>query len=91
MSETFNRTDKLTAVGGFGRYSITFQRTDNSSDASKLQVEETHTINVRTNIVHAEYLLVMVKVRATENATSWRDRKCNALITRHVISYNMTM
>ena len=60
MSETFNRTDKLTAVGGFGRYSITFQRTDNSSDASKLQVEETHTINVRTNIVHAEYLLVMV-------------------------------
>lgn len=89
-SETFYRTDKITPTGGFGRYSVSFQRTDNSGDNSQLKVEAIHGVNIRTNVRYPNDTLVKVTARQTENATSARDRKYNALINRHVISYNMT-
>lgn len=80
-SEVFYRTDKIIPAGGFGKYAINFQRTNNSNDASILKVEEIHAVNIRSNVVHPTDTLVRVKVRATENALGSRDRKYNALVS----------
>ncbi|TBL27180.1 MoaD/ThiS family protein, partial [Klebsiella oxytoca] len=64
-------------------------RLENSNDHSILKLEEVFIVRERINEVHEEDTLVKVTVRAKEAPKGARERKYNALATRHVISYDM--
>lgn len=89
-TKTYYNTYKLTPAAGAGRYAVSFYRTNNSNSGNKLTVEAIHSVNIRSNVVYQNDCIVRVTVKGTENATSERERKYNALINRYVISYNAT-
>lgn len=88
VSQSVYRTDKITPTGGFGRYAVSITRTNNSNDGSKLVVEGVTCINYRNNVVYPDDTIITVSTRATKNASTAKDRKFNALITRRTIGYN---
>ncbi|HEK0485658.1 TPA: MoaD/ThiS family protein [Proteus mirabilis] len=88
-TKTYYLTEKFKPLAGYGRYAIQLTRLENSNDHSILKLEEVFIVRERINEVHEEDTLVKVTVRATEAPTGTRERKYNALATRHVISYDM--
>lgn len=88
-AKTYYLTEKLKPLAGYGRYALQLTRLENSNDHSILKLEEVFIVRERINEVHEEDTLVKVTVRATEAPTGARERKYNALATRHVISYDM--
>ncbi|HGD3355415.1 TPA: host specificity factor TipJ family phage tail protein [Morganella morganii] len=88
-TKNYYKTEKFTPRGGYGRYAFQLTRLENSNDHSILKLEKAHIIRRRVNEKHSDDTIVRVTVRATENPTSSRERKYNALVTRHVISYDM--
>lgn len=88
--DTFYGTFKFTPQSGSGRYAVEITRTNSSNDQSVMKVEMIHIVRKRTNVTYPNDTIVTVTVTATEQATSSRDRKYNALINRHVISYSLT-
>lgn len=88
-TKTYYLTEKFKPLAGYGRYALQLTRLENSNDHSILKLEEVFIVRERINEVHEEDALVKVTVRATEAPTGTRERKYNALATRHVISYDM--
>lgn len=89
-SDTLYGTFKFTPAAGQGRYAVELLRTNNSNDHSVMKIEAIHTVRTIKNVTYPNDTIVTVTVQATEQATSARERKYNALINRHVISYNIT-
>jgi len=89
LSDTMYGTFKFTPAAGAGRYAVELTRTNASNDHSTMKVEMIHTVRKRTNVTYPNDTIVTITAQATEQATSSRDRKYNALINRHVISYDM--
>lgn len=81
-------TFKVQPAAGKSRYAFSLQRTNNSSDSSKLYILYAHAINIRSNVSYSNDTLVKVTVQETENASGIKDRKYNLLAQRLVISYN---
>lgn len=89
-TKSYYRTYKFVPAYGLAKYAVSIERTNNSNSGNKLTLEAVHAINVRTGVVYPEDTLVKVTVRGTERPSSSQERKYNALITRYVVSYDIT-
>ncbi len=90
-SDRYGRTVKIPLEYGVGRYAVQLTRIENSNDHSILNVEACHMVFVRESVVYKNDTVAKVSVKQTKNATRNRERKYNALITRHVISYDAAL
>ncbi|GLY59647.1 phage tail protein [Pectobacterium carotovorum subsp. carotovorum] len=87
-TDSIYQTEKITPTSGNGRFAIDFQRPDNSSDSNKLTIESINSIDFRDNVIYPSDTIITIKIKGNKNATTSRQLKFNALINRHVISYD---
>ncbi|MEQ9888818.1 host specificity factor TipJ family phage tail protein [Pectobacterium zantedeschiae] len=87
-TDSIYKTEKITPLSGNGRFAIDFQRPDNSSDSNKLTIESISSVSMRENVVYPDDTIITIRIRGNKNATQSRQLKFNALINRHVISYD---
>jgi hypothetical protein len=71
-------------TAGFGRYAITFQRTNPNSDTTVAKLEALYAANLYATKTLPGVTVIRVTTQATIQATGFSERKFNARWQRHV-------
>lgn len=84
----FRNTYKYTPTGGFGRYAVTIERTDNANDQNVVTLMAIHAVNIREGVIYPDDTIARVTIKGANDSNSNREQKYNMLAQRHTITYD---